>query len=104
MARDDIWRYLDSHRRSEESDPLHKWIGTYNLRRVYLLRFFKWFCYPELEQKKRQIYKGSGLFVNAKMLFGSKAKTLSNKLIASLYFPKTKSETASLVKLVLLLA
>jgi integrase/recombinase XerD len=55
MSRDDICRYLDSHRRSEESDPLHKWISTYNLRRTYLLRFFKWLYYPELEQKKRPL-------------------------------------------------
>jgi hypothetical protein len=41
MTRDDVLQYLDSHRRTEESDPLHKWIGTYNLRRTYLLRFFK---------------------------------------------------------------
>ena len=39
MTRDDIVQYLDSHRRPEESDPLHKWIGTYNLRRVLVLRF-----------------------------------------------------------------
>ena len=55
MSRDDVCRYLDSHRRSEESDPLHKWISTYNLRRIYLLRFFKWLYYPELEQKKRPL-------------------------------------------------
>jgi integrase len=55
ISRDDIWRYLDSHRRPEESDPLHKWITTYNLRRIYLLRFFKWLYYPELEHKKRPL-------------------------------------------------
>src|SRR6266487_6168572 len=55
MTREDILRYLDSHRRPEESDPLHKWIGTYNLRRTYLLRFFKWLYYPELEPSKRPI-------------------------------------------------
>jgi hypothetical protein len=42
MTRNDVLQYLDSHRRPEESDPLHKWIGTYNLRRIYVLRFFKW--------------------------------------------------------------
>ena len=35
MTRDDILAYLDSIRRPEESDPFHKWIGTYNLRRIY---------------------------------------------------------------------
>jgi hypothetical protein len=37
MTRDDILAYFDSIKRPEESDPLHKWIGTYNLRRVYFL-------------------------------------------------------------------
>jgi integrase/recombinase XerD len=53
MTRDDILQYLDSHRRPEESDPLHKWIGTYDLRRTYLLRFFKWLYDPLLEPGKR---------------------------------------------------
>jgi integrase len=55
MTRDDVLEYLNSHRRPEESDPLHKWIGTYNLRRIYLLRFFKWLYYPAIEQGKRPI-------------------------------------------------
>ena len=55
MTRDDVLQYLDIHRRPEESDPLHKWIGTYNLRRVFLLRFFKWLYYPAIEQGKRPI-------------------------------------------------
>jgi integrase len=55
MTRDDVVQYLDSHRRLEESDPLHKWIGTYNLRRIYLLRFFKWLYNPELEPSKRPV-------------------------------------------------
>jgi hypothetical protein len=53
MTREDVLQYLNSNRRSEESDPLHKWIGTYNLRRIYLQRFFKWLYYPELEPSKR---------------------------------------------------
>jgi integrase/recombinase XerD len=40
-------------RKPEESDPLHKWIGTYNIYRVLLIRFFKWLYYPDIEQKKR---------------------------------------------------
>lgn len=31
MTRDDILSYLDSFRKPEATDPLHKWIGTYNL-------------------------------------------------------------------------
>ena len=33
----DVLRYLDTLRRPEESDPWHKWIGTYNLRRMNLM-------------------------------------------------------------------
>jgi hypothetical protein len=55
MTRDDVLQYLNSSRRTEESDPLHKWIGTYNLRRIYLLRFFKWLYYREIEPSKRPI-------------------------------------------------
>ncbi|MGA9150477.1 MAG: hypothetical protein WBZ36_07860 [Candidatus Nitrosopolaris sp.] len=32
---------------------MHKWIGTYNIYRIYLLRFFKWLYYPDREPKKR---------------------------------------------------
>ncbi|HZD81402.1 MAG TPA: site-specific integrase, partial [Nitrososphaeraceae archaeon] len=53
MSRDDILSYLDSLRKSEAADPLHKWIGTYNLYIVLLIRFFRWLYYPDIEQKKR---------------------------------------------------
>jgi integrase/recombinase XerD len=53
MSRDDILSFLDSFRKSEVSDPLHRWIGTYNNRRVHSVRFFRWLHYPNLEQKKR---------------------------------------------------
>jgi hypothetical protein len=53
LERDDVLAYLDSLRKSESSDSLHKWIGTYNLHRVHLLRFFKWLHSPDIEQRKR---------------------------------------------------
>jgi integrase len=53
LTRDDLVRFLDSLRKPEESDPLHKWIGTYNIYRVLLIRFFKWLYYPDIEQRKR---------------------------------------------------
>lgn len=53
MTRDDILSFLDSYRKPEVSDPLHRWIGTYNNHRVHLIRFFRWLYYPSLEQKKR---------------------------------------------------
>jgi hypothetical protein len=32
--RKDVLAFLDSFRKSEAADPLHRWIGTYNLYRV----------------------------------------------------------------------
>ena len=37
ITREDILSYFDSLRKSEASDPLHKWIGTYNIRKQQLL-------------------------------------------------------------------
>jgi integrase/recombinase XerD len=53
MTREDIISFLDSYRRPDAADPLHKWIGTYNLFRTNLLRFFKWLYYPDIEPNKR---------------------------------------------------
>lgn len=53
LSREDILAFLDSFRKPEVSDPLHKWIGTYNLYRVHLLRFFKWLHHPDIEPNKR---------------------------------------------------
>jgi integrase len=53
LVRDELLQYLDSFRKPEASDPLHKWVGTYNIYRVVLVRFFKWLYYPHIEQKKR---------------------------------------------------
>jgi integrase len=53
ITRDDVLQYLDSLRKSEASDPLHRWIGTYNVYRVIFIRFFKWLYYPDIEAKKR---------------------------------------------------
>ena len=53
FTREDLLQYLDSFRRPEASDPLHQWIGSYNVARILIMRFFKWLYYPHLEQKKR---------------------------------------------------
>ena len=37
ITRDDVLQYLDSLRKSEASDPLHRWIGTYNVYRVLFI-------------------------------------------------------------------
>jgi hypothetical protein len=46
--------YLDSCRKSENEDPMHKWIGSYNTKRVILIRFFKWLHYPDVYSPKQR--------------------------------------------------
>ena len=53
ITREDVLSFLDSFRKIESVNPLHKWIGTYNLYRIQLMRFFKWLYYPDIEQDKR---------------------------------------------------
>lgn len=53
MTRQGVIAYLDSFRKPESVDPLHKWIGTYNLYGINLLRFFKWLYHPNIEPNKR---------------------------------------------------
>ena len=53
ITKDDILAFLDSFRKVEDIDPLHKWIGTYNTYRMHLIRFFKWLHYPNIEPDKR---------------------------------------------------
>jgi integrase len=53
MTRQDVIAFLDRLRKPETVDPLHKWIGTYNLYGIYFLRFFKWLYHPDVEPRKR---------------------------------------------------
>jgi integrase len=53
LTRTNIIAFLDTYRKTETQDPMHKWIGTYNLFRINLLRFFKWLYYPDTEPRKR---------------------------------------------------
>jgi hypothetical protein len=53
LVRDNIISFLETYRKTEAADPMHKWIGTYNIYRLHLLRFFKWLYYPDLEPDKR---------------------------------------------------
>ena len=53
ITRENIIAYLNSLKKSEEIDPLHKWIGTYNSRLRNLLRFFKWLYSPTLAHHQR---------------------------------------------------
>jgi integrase/recombinase XerD len=54
MTRADVLCYLDSCRKTEDEDQLHRWIGTYNIRLATLSRFFKWLYYPDVEDPKRR--------------------------------------------------
>jgi integrase/recombinase XerD len=53
ITRDDILSFLDSYRKPESVDPMHKWIGTYNFYNTTLTRFFKWLLYPDIPPKDR---------------------------------------------------
>jgi integrase/recombinase XerD len=53
ITRQEVISFLNARRKPESSDPLHKWIGTYNLYLMYLTRFFKWLYFPNKEQSKR---------------------------------------------------
>jgi hypothetical protein len=53
ITREDIITFLDSIRKPETSDPMHKWIGTYNHRLIDLLRFFKWILNIQNERSLR---------------------------------------------------
>jgi hypothetical protein len=81
MKRDDILIYLDSLRKDYASDPLHKWIGSYNVKRQRLITFFRWLYnadqspsarqtpefmkqIPILKRKEQSIYKPTDLWTN----------------------------------------
>jgi integrase len=53
-TREDVLCYLDKCRKPENEDPLHKWIGSYNIKRIILIRFFKWLYYPGVTDPKRR--------------------------------------------------
>jgi integrase len=53
ITRGDMLSFLDSFRKIDSIDPLHRWIGTYNLFAIHLTRFFKWLYNPDIEPNKR---------------------------------------------------
>jgi integrase len=79
ITRGDVLSFLDSFRKIDSVDPLHRWIGTYNLYAIHLTRFFKWLYnadiepdkrpkpdvvqnIPQLKRKERSIYKPTDLW------------------------------------------
>jgi integrase len=55
ITRDDVQMFLDRYRKDEMADPLHKWIGTYNLKLVILSHFFKWLYDPDNTDPKSRM-------------------------------------------------
>jgi hypothetical protein len=53
MIREDLLCFLDNYREPESVDPMHKWIGTYNVFMTYLVRLFKWLYYPDISPNAR---------------------------------------------------
>ena len=54
MIRTILLSYLDSCRKPEDKDPLHKWIASYNIKCIILSRFFKWLYYSNIGDPKRR--------------------------------------------------
>jgi hypothetical protein len=52
MTDNDIFHYLDSSRKPESQDSLHKWIGSYNTKRIIIIRLFKWLYYQGIDTPK----------------------------------------------------
>lgn len=46
ITRQDIIDFLDSFRKPETVDSLHKWVGTHEAYRIVLMRFFRWLYAP----------------------------------------------------------
>lgn len=53
MTRQDVIDFLDSLRKPEQVDPMHKWVGTYEVYRIVLMRFFRWLHAPDIPQRQR---------------------------------------------------
>jgi site-specific recombinase XerD len=81
MTRENILQYLDSLRKSDNDDRLHRWVSTYNHRRIAFLRFFKWLYHPDNEASNREkpqvvknipeIREGKNLSINL-LIYGQK--------------------------------
>jgi integrase/recombinase XerD len=52
ITKDDVQIFLERYRKDDRADPLHKWIGTYNLKLMILSQFFKWLYDPDSKSRK----------------------------------------------------
>jgi integrase len=55
MAKQDILSYLNSLRKPTSIDPQQKWIGSYNNRLRYYLKFFRWLYNKEEPDYRKRI-------------------------------------------------
>lgn len=56
MNKNDIVSFLDSYRKSEAEDSLHRWINTYNLRFQILFKFFKWLYNSKYDDDSKKVF------------------------------------------------
>jgi integrase len=68
MTRDDFVAFLNSYRKPEPIDPLHKWIGTYNNFLGIISKFFRWLYYPTTPANERNSLKKPGVIENLSTL------------------------------------
>jgi integrase len=71
MTLEDIFSYLDTLRRTETDDPLHRWVGTYNISVIKIITFFKWLYQPDIPSNNRQLPE----FLSSLRCFKRKEKT-----------------------------
>jgi hypothetical protein len=64
MTRQHIIEYLDSLRKPESVDHLHKWKGNHELTRIVFIRFFRWLYHPDVvphsKRPKPEVMTGIG--------------------------------------------
>ena len=53
VTKDDILLHFNGLKTSEDMDPKHKWKGSWNMLRIIIPRFFKWYYSPNLPPDKR---------------------------------------------------
>src|SRR5581483_737854 len=46
ITRDEVQLYLESYRKPESDDPSHKWIGTFNVKKALIVKFYRWLFAP----------------------------------------------------------
>lgn len=55
VTKDDVVSFLSSVRKTEDEDPSHKWINTYNNRYMVLSKFFRWLYNKDEYDKEKWI-------------------------------------------------